>query len=195
MADCLFCRIVAGDGAGRHGRRDRRTLAFRDINPPAPVHVLVVPRAHIVNAARGRPTTDADDSSALLVAAREVAEAEGIAGEDRGYRLVVQRRARRRQLGAAPPPPRARRPVDGVAARMSAAGERNRRAGRRGAGRRPRPRRWSRTTTSWPACSASATSCCAWSRGRSPRPGIAVRATGSPSRAPRPSGWRGSSTS
>ncbi len=87
MADCLFCSIVAGDVPADIVRTDDRTVAFRDINPQAPVHVLVVPRRHIVNA--GEVTAaDAEDVVALVTAARAVAEAEGIAGEDRGYRLV-----------------------------------------------------------------------------------------------------------
>ena len=87
MADCLFCAIVAGDVPADIVRTDEHTVAFRDINPQAPVHVLVVPKRHIVNAStvdRG----DAGEVTALLTAAREVARAEGIAGEDRGYRLV-----------------------------------------------------------------------------------------------------------
>jgi histidine triad (HIT) family protein len=87
MSDCLFCDIVAGDVPADVVRTDDLTVAFRDINPQAPVHVLVVPKRHIVNAAA---VTDADagDLAAMLMAARAVAEAEGIAGEDRGYRLV-----------------------------------------------------------------------------------------------------------
>jgi len=87
VAGCLFCGIVAGDSAADIVRTDQRTVAFRDIHPQAPVHVLVVPRRHITNASTVT-AADADDVTALLLAAREVAEAEGIAGEDRGYRLV-----------------------------------------------------------------------------------------------------------
>ena len=50
MADCLFCSIVAGDVPAEIVHRDDRTVAFRDIAPQAPVHVLVVPTRHIVNA-------------------------------------------------------------------------------------------------------------------------------------------------
>ena len=85
--DCLFCGIVAGDVPADVVRRDERTVAFRDIAPQAPVHVLVVPRNHIVNASTVRPV-DADDVTALLVAAKAVADAEGLGGEDRGYRLA-----------------------------------------------------------------------------------------------------------
>jgi histidine triad (HIT) family protein len=87
MSDCLFCSIVAGDVPADIVHRDARTVAFRDINPQAPVHVLVVPVRHIVNAGTVVPE-DADDVVALLVAAKAVADAEGIGTEDRGYRLI-----------------------------------------------------------------------------------------------------------
>jgi len=85
--DCLFCGIVAGDVPADVVRRDERTVAFRDIAPQAPVHVLIVPRNHLVNASTVGPD-DAEDVLALLVAAKAVADAEGIGGEDRGYRLA-----------------------------------------------------------------------------------------------------------
>jgi len=85
--DCLFCGIVAGDVPADVVRRDERTVAFRDIAPQAPVHVLIVPRNHVVNASTVGPD-DAADVLALLVAAKAVADAEGIGGEDRGYRLT-----------------------------------------------------------------------------------------------------------
>ncbi len=87
MADCLFCSIVAGEIPADVVRTDDRTVAFRDINPQAPTHVLVVPKRHIKNA--GAVTAeDADDVAALVVAAKAVADAEGFGGDDRGYRLV-----------------------------------------------------------------------------------------------------------
>jgi histidine triad (HIT) family protein len=87
LADCLFCGIVAGEVPADIVASDERTVAFRDLNPQAPVHVLVVPRRHIVNASVVT-TDDADDVVALLAAAKAVADAEGIGGDDRGYRLV-----------------------------------------------------------------------------------------------------------
>jgi len=84
---CLFCGIVAGDVPADIVRSDELTVAFRDINPAAPTHVLVVPRRHIVNAS----TVTAEDGpevAALLVAGKAVADAEGIGTEERGYRLV-----------------------------------------------------------------------------------------------------------
>jgi histidine triad (HIT) family protein len=87
MEGCLFCGIVAGEIPADIVRSDDRTVAFRDIAPQAPVHVLIVPRRHITNAGTVA-AADAEDVTALLLAAQEVAAAEGIAGEDRGYRLV-----------------------------------------------------------------------------------------------------------
>lgn len=65
-----------------------RTVAFRDIAPQAPVHILVVPRRHVDHA--GALTDEhAEDLAALFAAARAVAEEEGIDAPERGYRLVM----------------------------------------------------------------------------------------------------------
>ena len=87
VADCLFCRIVAGDVPADVVHSGERTLAFRDISPVAPTHVLVVPRRHVENAHALGPE-HAGDLSAMLATAQEVADAEGIGVDDRGYRLV-----------------------------------------------------------------------------------------------------------
>jgi histidine triad (HIT) family protein len=87
MADCLFCSIVAGDVPAEVVYRDDRAVAFRDIYPQAPTHVLVVPKRHVANASVVT-SADAEDVAALLVAAKAVADAEGFGGTDRGYRLV-----------------------------------------------------------------------------------------------------------
>lgn len=82
--DCLFCRIVAGSIPADVVHVTERTVAFRDLSPQAPTHVLVVPREHHVNAAElaaGDPVACAE----LVSAAAAVATAEGH-GED--YRLV-----------------------------------------------------------------------------------------------------------
>ena len=84
-ADCLFCRIVAGEIPADVVHRTDHSVAFRDLNPQAPVHVLVVPRRHIDNAAVLEPG-DAEVLSDLFSAAATVAAAEGI--DERGYRLV-----------------------------------------------------------------------------------------------------------
>lgn len=85
MTDCLFCRIVAGDIPSSEVASSPTTYAFRDIEPTAPTHVLVVPRAHIEHAG----VVGAEHAGVLadmLVTAQQVAAAEGIA--ERGYRLV-----------------------------------------------------------------------------------------------------------
>jgi histidine triad (HIT) family protein len=87
VSDCLFCGIVAGDVPADIVLTTERTVAFRDLNPFAPIHVLVVPKRHIVNAAEIGPD-DAADVAELFVAAKAVADAEGIGGADRGYRLI-----------------------------------------------------------------------------------------------------------
>jgi histidine triad (HIT) family protein len=65
-----------------------RTVAFRDINPQAPVHVLVVPRRHVEHAG-ALGDADAEDLAAMFATARAVAEAEGLDVPERGYRLVL----------------------------------------------------------------------------------------------------------
>jgi histidine triad (HIT) family protein len=75
-ADCLFCKIVAGDIPGDIVHQTEQTVAFRDINPKAPLHVLVVPRAHYANAAE-LAAADPATSAALVTAAAEVVAGEG----------------------------------------------------------------------------------------------------------------------
>ena len=84
MADCLFCSIVAGDIPADVVHETGTTLAFRDLEPQAPTHVLVVPRRHEPDAASlaaAAPTELVD----LVEAAASVAEQEGLVD---GYRLV-----------------------------------------------------------------------------------------------------------
>ncbi len=87
MTDCLFCGIVAGDIPGDIVHSTDTTVAFKDINPAAPLHVLVVPRRHITDAS----TISAADGPVLadmLLTARAVADQAGLATPDRGYRLI-----------------------------------------------------------------------------------------------------------
>jgi histidine triad (HIT) family protein len=85
MADCLFCKIVAGDIPSKAALSTPLTYAFHDINPAAPVHVLVVPRQHVTNAAEISPD-HAEILAEMFTAAQQIAVAEGIA--EHGYRLV-----------------------------------------------------------------------------------------------------------
>ena len=83
--DCLFCRIVRGEIPSDEVASSEATYAFRDINPAAPVHVLVVPRRHVTNA--GHLTAeDGELLAEMFGTARLVAERQGIAQS--GYRLV-----------------------------------------------------------------------------------------------------------
>ncbi len=85
MDDCLFCRIVAGEIPANTVHETDSTLAFRDIDPKAPVHVLVIPKAHHADVA-SLALADAGLAGELLAAAAAVAEAEGLRGD--GYRLI-----------------------------------------------------------------------------------------------------------
>jgi len=85
MSDCLFCRILAGELPSNEVASTERTYAFRDINPGAPVHVLVIPRAHIEHAGTIEPE-HAEIVTEMLTTARRIAEDEGVA--ESGYRLV-----------------------------------------------------------------------------------------------------------
>jgi histidine triad (HIT) family protein len=81
---CVFCKIAAGEIPATVVKRGDGMLAFRDLNPQAPTHVLVIPTDHLGS------LNDAKDPrllGTLLGFAREVARVEGIA--DRGYRVVV----------------------------------------------------------------------------------------------------------
>lgn len=85
-SDCIFCTIAAGEMDADVVRSDDHVVAFRDANPQAPTHILVIPREHI-------PRVDdleerhADLVGRLFLAARELAAEEGIA--ESGYRLVM----------------------------------------------------------------------------------------------------------
>jgi histidine triad (HIT) family protein len=85
MADCLFCKIARGEIPAEIVLKNDVVTAFRDINPQAPVHVLVIPNQHVGTAAEIGPGNGAL-VAALLTAANRVAEQEGIA--ESGYRLV-----------------------------------------------------------------------------------------------------------
>lgn len=83
--DCLFCKIVGGTLPSTKVHEDDLVIAFRDIAPRAPTHILVIPRDHIASAA---DLTDEHGSllGRLFATAAELARSEGIA--DAGYRLV-----------------------------------------------------------------------------------------------------------
>lgn len=84
--DCIFCKIVAGEIPADIVFQDERVVAFRDINPQAPVHVLVIPREHIESLNDAAQADEAPLGHLLRVAAR-VANEQGVA--ESGYRTVI----------------------------------------------------------------------------------------------------------
>ncbi|HEX9552920.1 MAG TPA: histidine triad nucleotide-binding protein [Streptosporangiaceae bacterium] len=85
MPDCLFCRIASGEVPATRVLETERTLAFRDINPQAPIHVLIIPKRHYRDLA-DLAAADAGLLAELAGQAHEVALAAGIA--ESGYRVV-----------------------------------------------------------------------------------------------------------
>lgn len=83
--DCLFCGIVSGDVPADKIAEDDQALAFRDISPQAPTHVLVIPKVHVPTLTE-LAETDPDATVAVLRLARSVAVDDGVEG---GYRLVA----------------------------------------------------------------------------------------------------------
>lgn len=86
MSDCIFCKIVAGEIPSPRVLEGDDWIAIRDINPAAPVHVLVIPRRHLASVAE-LGDGDAELAGRLLLAARDVARQEGVA--ESGYRTVI----------------------------------------------------------------------------------------------------------
>ena len=86
MNNCLFCKIIAGEIPGEFVYRDEQISAFRDINPIAPTHILIVPNKHIASVmdldARDEPLV-----GHLFTIAKQLAEEMGI--DQSGYRLIV----------------------------------------------------------------------------------------------------------
>ena len=86
MTDCLFCAIAARNVPADVVFEDDLVVAFRDINPQAPTHILVVPREHVGSAAELMPANDALWARMLHVT-QELAVADGVAAD--GYRVVT----------------------------------------------------------------------------------------------------------
>jgi histidine triad (HIT) family protein len=85
VADCLFCAIVAGEIPATQVVETDLVLAFRDINPQAPTHVLIIPKEHYPNVA-ALAAADSGLLGEVIAQAHQVASAEGVA--DTGYRIV-----------------------------------------------------------------------------------------------------------
>ncbi len=90
MSECLFCKFARHEIPTQVVYEDEHAFAFRDINPQAPVHILVIPRAHVANLADMTPEHEGLMGHLLWVCA-EIARREGIEGE--GYRVVANTNA------------------------------------------------------------------------------------------------------
>jgi histidine triad (HIT) family protein len=84
-ADCLFCKIIAGEIPSEKLYSDVQVVAFRDITPVAPTHILIVPVLHITDAF-ALELNHGDVLAAMFVASQTIARAEGVSSS--GYRLV-----------------------------------------------------------------------------------------------------------
>jgi histidine triad (HIT) family protein len=82
--NCLFCRIVKGEIPAKIVKQNEHALAFRDLHPAAPTHLLVIPKVHVADVSEA---TDSAQLGHVFALAREVALEEGLAAD--GYRLVV----------------------------------------------------------------------------------------------------------
>ena len=83
--NCIFCKIVRGEIPSRKVYEDEHVLAFHDIHPIAPVHLLIVPREHIASLAQSQARDEPALGRVLGVAGRLAAEQ----GSDDGFRLIV----------------------------------------------------------------------------------------------------------
>jgi histidine triad (HIT) family protein len=85
MSDCLFCRIIAGEIPGNFVYKDETMVAFKDINPQAPLHVLIVPTRHVATL---NDLSPGDDSLVGSLFRRAAAIAKEHGYDQRGYRAV-----------------------------------------------------------------------------------------------------------
>ncbi len=83
--DCIFCKIVAGTIPSKKVKEDEHFLAFHDIEPKAPKHILVIPKKHLASLAEAEPE-DEPLLGRLLLAAGEIAREQGLG---KGYRVVI----------------------------------------------------------------------------------------------------------
>ena len=86
MAECLFCKIVSKEIPTDFVYEDENVIAFRDINPQAPTHILVIPK-RVIAGVQYATHDDMDLLGHLLIAAKQIAEEQGISAD--GYRLAI----------------------------------------------------------------------------------------------------------
>jgi len=86
MSDCLFCKIAAGEIPSDKVLDDDLMLGFRDIQPQAPTHIIIIPKKHI-ETTNDLTESDSELLSRMLLACRQIAQDEGLA--EKGYRIVI----------------------------------------------------------------------------------------------------------
>jgi len=90
MSDCIFCKIINGEIPSTSVYKDEQVTAFRDINPAAPTHILILPNKHI-DSVNFVTSDDEALMGHLFTVAKEIAAKEGVA--ENGYRLIVNTNA------------------------------------------------------------------------------------------------------
>ena len=88
MDDCIFCKIIAGKSLADFVYQGKKVVAFRNINPLAPTHILIVPKRHVASVSE---LEEQDQSAAaeMLLCVRQIAAREGVA--ETGFKLVINR--------------------------------------------------------------------------------------------------------
>lgn len=86
MKDCIFCKIAAGEIPSAKVFEDERCLAFNDLSPQAPTHILIIPRKHVDSLDKAKESQD-ELLGHLLLTAADIARSKGFA--DDGYRVVI----------------------------------------------------------------------------------------------------------
>jgi histidine triad (HIT) family protein len=84
--DCIFCKIASGQIPSEKVYESQKILAFKDINPVAPEHILIIPKKHISNI-EDLAVDDSEDIAELIFAAKEIAREHALS--DKGYRLII----------------------------------------------------------------------------------------------------------
>lgn len=86
LLDCIFCKIINGEIPAQVVYEDEKMLAFKDINPVAPIHILLIPKKHIPTLLDLQPE-DSDIVGHIIVTAQKLAREQGLG--EKGYRLVA----------------------------------------------------------------------------------------------------------
>lgn len=86
--DCIFCEIIAGKSPAEFVYEGKKVVAFRNINPAAPSHILIVPKRHVMTVTE-LDENDKEAAAEMLLAVDEIAKKEGV--KDTGFKLVINK--------------------------------------------------------------------------------------------------------